>query len=368
MSLSAKEMETRYLGIVQPILRKGSHSFIGLPSPITDCFVAGPENDAVVESLHPDAVATLDLRSPILFSGPSGSGKTTMAATLAALWINDAPQRRITMTSAVEFSRSLTRSIKADDMQRFRQLHRDCDCLFLENVHEFAGKPMAQEEFTATLDHLMGLSRVVVLTALDIAPLLQGVTRALLSRLNYGHSVVLSAPGKESRRALLERIAVHSNLAIDTESLDQLSAHTTEAMTALHLRGVLNRWAHRARLQGEGSNDKLLQGLDRILEPRMAPTPSPHEIAKAVARETRVSVDLLVGPTRKSSVVRARGLAMYLMRQLTTESYDNIGGFFSGRDHTTVMHACKKTEAELPSDTELSRIHDRIRQRFQRMT
>ena len=73
------------------------------------------------------------------------------------------------------------------------------------------------------------------------------------------------------------------------------------------------------------------------------------------------------GPSRRSSIVRARGLAMLLIRQLTPESYENIGALFSDRDHTTVMHACKKTENQLSSDADLNRIHDRIRQRFRRV-
>ena len=75
-------------------------------------------------------------------------------------------------------------------------------------------------------------------------------------------------------------------------------------------------------------------------------------------------MELLRGPGRKSSVVRARGLAMFLMRQLTDESYQNIGEFFGGRDHTTVMHACKKTEEDLANDNELTRTIDRVRQRL----
>jgi len=366
MTFAATEYEARYLGIIPPRLKKGSYSSLVLPNPLADCFIAGPENNRLVEALDSQAITSLETRSPLLLAGASGTGKTTMAATMAALWINELPSRQITMTSAAEFSRSLTRSIKSDDMQRFRQLHRECDCLLVDNIHELASKPAAQEEFIATLDHLLDHSRAILLTANDIPPLLSGLSRPLLSRLSSGHSVVLMPPASTARHALLQRMAVQSNLEISLETIEQLAGQIREDMTAVQLRGILIRWSHQVRLGNITHTATNTRVMDRIIEVRTPPNASAQEIAKVVSREMRVPMELLVGPTRKSSVVRARGLAMYLIRQLTTDSFDHIGSLFSGRDHTTVMHACKKTEAELPQNMELRRIHDRILKRFQR--
>jgi chromosomal replication initiator protein len=333
---------------------------------MADCFVAGPENYPLVEALYPDAVLSLPSRSPVLFVGGSGTGKTSMAATLASHWLQEEASRKFTFTSALEFSRGLTRAIKADDMQRFRQQHRDCECLLLDNVHELVGKPAAQAEFLSTLDHHLVQGRPVVLTASDIPPLIPGLSRALLSRLASGHSILMRPPGKVARLALLERAAVHASLPMSPEALNSLAEQVQDDLTALELRGILVRWSHQVRLNPSATASRPSRVMDRIIDATTAPSVSAQEIAKAVSKETRVPIDLLLGPSRKSSVVRARGLAMHLMRQMTSDSYESIGDFFSGRDHTTVMHACKKTESELPSDMELSRIHDRIRQRFHR--
>lgn len=359
------ELSLSHIGLMQPSLRKGSYGFLVCPNPIVDTFVAGTENQSAFECVNPESIAQLTQRSPVLFTGPNGTGKTSLAATIASLWMNEGSNRRITLTSGAEFSRSLTRAIKADDMDRFRQVHRDCDCLLLDNVHELVGKPVAQEELVHSLEKLISEEKLVLLTSTDLAPLVQGLSSALVSRIGSGHSISLRPPGSSARRAILHLLASQSNQKIAPEVLDRFAAEVPEETTALQLRGLLIRWSHQVRNDVEKSH-RPTRMISKILDSQMSSPASCEEIAKSVAREMNVTMETLIGPSRKSSVVRARGLAMLLMRHLTQESYETIGGFFSGRDHTTVMHACRKTEADLGTDTELSRIRDRIRARFQR--
>jgi chromosomal replication initiator protein len=365
MTALITETEVRCLAVAPPRAGKGTHTALIVPQPLAATFVAGPENRSLLELFHPDSITNLADRSPVVLVGASGTGKTTMAASLLACWLQEDPSRKLTLTSAVEFSRALTRAIKSDDMQRFRQLHRECDGLLIDNVHELAGKPVAQDEFLATLDALSSQGRVVVATSSELPLMLSGLLRSLQSRLSAGLSVVLHPPGKEARYLLLKQIAQQAALGIAPELLQPIMDAEDEERTAVELKGILIRWSHQLRLNPTVSS-RPNKAVDHILDSSNSPSVSPQEIVKSVCKEVGIAIDQLKGPSRKSSTVRARGLAMFLIRQLTSESYESIGAFFSGRDHTTVMHACKKTEVELSSDVELCRIHDRIRQRFRR--
>jgi chromosomal replication initiator protein len=150
--------------------------------------------------------------------------------------------------------------------------------------------------------------------------------------------------------------------------LDAIGAQLQDGMSPLQLRGILIRWSHHNRMTPERTQKESKRLIDNLVDAQVTKAPSVADIAKAVGRELQITMDLLRGPGRKSSVVRARGLAMFLIRQWTVESYQNIGVFFGGRDHTTVMHACKKTEEDLANDHELTRTVDRVRQRLKLST
>ena len=361
--------ELHFLPIRTPRLGKGSHCAINLPLAIAKGFVAGAENLSLVEVFQPDAIASLTDRSPIVLIGQNSTGKTTMGMTLLSVWseaaASDGVPKKLTLTSAIEFSRALTRAIKADDMQRFRQMHRDCDALLIDNVQEFAGKPIAQEEILSTLDHLISEGRCVVATASELPLSLSGLHRSLQSRFSGGLSVLLNPPGRLARERLLLELAHEASLGIEPGQIPPLANAYDEDPTAVELKGAIIRWSHQLRF-----NPAAIQhpqhAVDRLLDGTHPLAIDPLDIAKAVSREANVTLEQMKGPSRRSSIVRARGLAMFLIRQLTSESYENIGALFSDRDHTTVMNACKKTQIKLTSDTDLNRIHDRIRQKFRR--
>ncbi|MEQ1824826.1 MAG: helix-turn-helix domain-containing protein [Pirellula sp.] len=353
-----------YLTLQQPRMRKGSFASLVGSTPLLDVFVAGPENQWCLECLSPFGVEQLPRRSPLFLYGPSGSGKTALALTLAARWINDSGDRTITVTSGSDFAKALTRAIEADDMERFRQMHRECNCLVVDNIHELATKPIAQEEMIATIERLAVDGLAVIATAPELAPLTPNLRLALSSRLNGGLSVPVAYPSFSTRIELLRLLAKQLQLDIAETDLDAMGEQLQDGVSALQLRGILIRWSHHDRMNPVRSQRESKRLIDKLVDSQTAKSPDLTAIAKVVGREMQITLEVLRGPGRKSSVVRARGLAMYLMRKLTDESYQNIGAYFGGRDHTTVMHACKKTEEDLHSDSELMRTVDRVRQRL----
>ncbi|MCY2984473.1 MAG: DnaA/Hda family protein [Planctomycetota bacterium] len=348
----------------QPRMRKGSFASLIGATPLLDVFVAGPENQLVVECLAPTGIEQLVARSPLYLYGPSGAGKTALALTFAARWTNEATNRTVTMTSGSDFAKAFTRAIEADDMDRFRQLHRQCNCLVVDNIHELATKPAAQEEMVATIERLTQDGAAIIATALELANLVPKLKLSLSSRLNGGYSMQVNLPSSATRLEIMRRLASNLQIEINEADLDSLSSQLQDGMSPLQLQGILIRWSHQNRVSPDRSQKESKRLIDKLVDSQIAKGPTAADIAKAVAKEMRVTMELLRGPGRKSSVVRARGLAMLLMRQWTDISFQNIGEYFGGRDHTTVMHACKKTEEDLTKDIDLERMADRIRQKL----
>ena len=354
----------KVITLQQPRMRKGSFASLIGATPLLDVFVAGPENQLAAECLAPFGIEQLVSRSPLYLYGPSGTGKTALALTLAARWTNESNDRTVTITSGSDFAKAFTRAIEADDMERFRKLHRQCSCLVVDNVHELATKPAAQEEMVATLERLANDHRAVVVTAPELANLVSKLRPALSSRLNGGHSLQLCYPSSVTRIEILRLLAANMQIEIGESDLEAIGSQLHDGMSPLQMRGILVRWSHQDRVAPDRTKKESKRLIDKLVDSQMAKAPSTSDIAKAVAKEMQITMELLRGPGRKSSVVRARGLAMLLMRQWTDVSFQNIGEYFGGRDHTTVMHACKKTEEDLTKDMDLERMADRIRQKL----
>jgi chromosomal replication initiator protein len=352
------------LSLQQPRIRKGSFSSPIGAVPLLDVFVAGQENALAAECLSSDAVTHLPNRSPVLLYGPSGSGKTAIALTLVARWLNEASDRTVTITSGTDFAKAFTRAIEADDMDRFRNLHRQVDCLLIDNIQELATKPAAQEEMLITLDAIEREGRCVVATAPELATLTSQIRYALASRLHGGHTIAMALPGLDTRRELLRLLALHHQIEASDTVLAELIDQIPVGTSAVQLQGLLMRWSHHERVDPNRTPKASKRLIHQLVDSQQGRTPTLSEIAKLVSKESQVSVELLRGPSRKSSVVRARSVSMFLMRQITDESFQAIGEYFGGRDHTTVMHACKKIDEEQHTDLDLQRVLDRVRNRL----
>jgi len=345
-------------------MRKGSFASLIGTTPLLDVFIAGPENQLVVECLTSMGIEQLAARSPLYLYGPTGAGKTALALTIAARWINEADNRTVTLTSGSDFAKAFTRAIEADDMDRFRQLHRHCNCLVIDNIHELATKPAAQAEMVSTLERLTTEGKAVIATAPDLATLIPKLRLSLSSRLNGGHTVPIACPLSATRFEIMKRLAANAKIEIKEQDLESICSQLQDGASPLRLRGILVRWSHQDRVAPSRTKKESKRLINKLVDSQVAKAPSTADIAKAVAREMQITMELLRGPGRKSGVVRARGLAMLLMRQWTDTSFQNIGEYFGGRDHTTVMHACKKTEEDLAKDVDLERMAERIRQKL----
>ena len=250
----------------------------------------------------------------------------------------------------MDFARELAEAIETQAVEEFRAKYRTAALLVFEDLGMLAtrksGKLSAQEEFIHTLDALLAEDRWVVVTASASPAELAGILPALQSRLTAGLSIPLLPPGPETRLAILRQLATLRKVQLP-EPVAQLLAEGL-AGTVPELAGALLQLIMRARV---GNDEIDLPSAKRFLARRKhAHQPTLHEIALATARHFSLKLADLRSPVRRRSLVTARGVAVYLMRHLTGASLQEIGSYFGGRDHTTVIHSCRKTEELMQSD------------------
>lgn len=318
------------------------------PSPVAlEQFLIGPENRLVEVAIRAVFENPLANYNPLVLCGPSGTGKSHLARGLEAAWKARHPRcRRAVYTTATDFARELEEAIERQAVDDLRAKYRTLALLVFEDLARLADKRAAQVEFIHTLDALLAADSRVVVTASAAPTQLEGIVPALQSRLLGGLVVPLSHPGRDTRLAILRRLAQLRAIRLD-DAAAELLADGMDATVPL-LFGALVQLDGRAHVNGGQIDAALVQAyLNRRNRARRPPL---KDIAQHTARHFALTLGELRSSSRRRAVVAARDVAMYLARVVTKESLEEIGRYFGGRDHTTVMHGCRKTESLLQSD------------------
>jgi len=309
-------------------------------------FIAGPENrlaKVAVEAVLSDRPASY---GPVVLYGPSGTGKSHLARGLATQWKVKRRRSKVVYTTSDEFARELFDAIETHAMEDFQARNRQAALLVFEDVQRLGGKPAAEEELVHTLDALIRRESAIVVTAAGPPARLPELTPELRSRLGSGLTVPLVPPAAATRLAIVQRLAAQREIVLAEECAEILAEGFHG--TVPELAGALIRLAMPARLNGHGI------GLDEVrsylAERDDARRPKLADIASATARFFSLKVSDLRSRSRRRAVVVARDVAMYISRRRTRMSLEQIGDYFGGRDHSTVMHGCRKTESLLKTD------------------
>jgi chromosomal replication initiator protein len=313
-------------------------------------FLAGPENRLVEEAVRSVVNEPPNGYNPLVLFGPSGTGKSHLARGLAAVCKSPDRRHRAIYCTAVEFAQELAEAIETQAVEEFRAKYRKAALLVFEDLGHLAtrkaGKLSAQEEFIHTLDALLAEEHWVIVTASAAPAELPGILPALQSRLVAGLTIPLSPPGPKTRLAVLQQLAALKNVHLPEPAAHVLAEGL--AGTVPELAGALLQLMMHARL---GNDEIDLPAVKRYLaRHKRSRHPTLHEIALATARHFSLKLADLRSPVRRRALVTARGVAVYLARHLTGDSLEEIGSYFGGRDHTTVIHSCRKTEEMLESD------------------
>jgi chromosomal replication initiator protein len=323
-------------------------------------FLAGPENRLVEVAVRSVVNESANSYNPLVLFGPSGTGKSHLARGLAAVCKGPDRRHRAVCCTAVEFAQELAEAIETQAVEEFRAKYRKAALLVFEDLGQLAtrksGKLSAQEEFIHTLDALLAEERWVIVTASAAPAELPGILPALRSRLMAGLTIGLAPPGPKTRLAVLKQLAALKDVDLSDAAARLLAEGL--AGTVPDLAGALLQLMMHAHL----SDDQVdLPAVKRYLaRQKHGRHPTLHEIALATARHFSLKLADLRSPVRRRALVTARGVAVLLARRLTGDSLEEIGSYFGGRDHTTVIHSCRKTEELLENDPAIREAVDNL--------
>jgi chromosomal replication initiator protein len=313
-------------------------------------FIAGPENRLACAAAEWLLKRSERIYSPLVFHGPTGSGKTLLAQGLAE------SRENVVATTGADFVREVAAAIDTNTLTEFRDRYRSADFVVFEDMTDLVERRAAQRELIHLLDALELREVPVVVTSRMPPNEIADLPPALRSRLSGGLQVSLAPPGLAARVEIIRRLAAIREINIDATAM-QLLAEKLDG-TVPELQGALNELATNATGGETIDVDETRRYLARR---RTRSQPSVAAITKVVAKYYGVKPAKLSSPARSQQVSLARGIAIYLGRQLTDQSLQSLGKHFGNRDHSTVLYSYRKLEKQLETDLELRTAISKLR-------
>ncbi len=328
-------------------------------------FIAGDENRMVAFLCQAD-FAVFELGNPVLLLGPSGVGKTSVALHLAArqavsLATDGTPAAVLCMPS-IDFSRQYAEAVASDDMPPFRAMIDEAPVLVVDDLHGMVDKAAAQDELAMRIDCRIRENRSTIVTCRRLPSEIRNMRPMLVSRILPGLTIAIKPPVGESRAMLLRELAMHHAVELDDELLSVLALGLNPNLPTRSLEAAIKQISLWCRMKETAPTLEAVQAaIDTV---GRGGEVSLASITHAVSRYYRQKSSDLRSSSRKQQLVRSRSLAMLLARRMTSKSMHQIGVYFGGRDHTTVLHAVRKTEGLLIDDPDLRRAADEIAEKL----
>jgi chromosomal replication initiator protein len=318
-------------------------------------FVVGSGN----QMAHAACVAVANMPgrayNPLFLYGDTGLGKTHLMQAVAHSVLSKSKRMNVVYTSTEKFTNEFIGDLQKNNLGSFRKKYRHVDILLIDDVHFLSGKERIQEEFFHTFNELFEGQKQIILSSDRPASEISKLESRLVSRFQWGLVADIQAPDLETRIAILDKKASAMRLKLSRDVIEKLA--TKVSRNVRKLEGALNRIASYVSLTKVPINSELLEHiLHDLFSEEQTTEISVELVQRKVCSHFKLSMEEMVGKRRPANIVFPRQIAMYLCRIMTSLSLADIGEGFGGRDHGTVIHACKTVENAMEHDIALKRV------------
>ncbi|EGN76051.1 chromosomal replication initiator protein DnaA [Idiomarina sp. A28L] len=321
------------------------------PTYTFDNFVEGRSNQLARAAASQVAENPGKAYNPLFIYGGTGLGKTHLLHSIGNGILANKPDAKVFYLRAERFVQDMVYAMKHNKIDSFKESYRSVDALLIDDVQFFAKKDHFQDEFFHTFNWLLEGNQQVILTS-DVYPKeIEGVDERLKSRFGWGLTVAIEPPELPTRVAILERKAEERKTKLPHEVAFFIAKRLRSNVRELE--GALNRVIANVTLTGRDITIDFVKEALRDLIAAQERLVTIDNIQRTVAEYYNIKVSDLTSKRRTRSVARPRQVAMALAKELTSHSLPEIGDAFGGRDHTTVLHACRKVKELIESDHEI---------------
>ncbi len=317
-----------------------------------DNFIEGKSNQLALAAAKQVAQNPGDSYNPLFLYGGVGLGKTHLMHAVGNALKQENPQAKVVYLHSERFVADMVKALQLNAISDFKRYYRSVDALLIDDIQFFAKKDRSQEEFFHTFNALLEGGQQMILTCDRYPKEIDGLEERLISRFGWGLTVAVEPPELETRVAILMKKATQACTDLPPEAAFFIAHHIRSNVRELE--GALKRVIASAHFTGRPIDVDLVKESLKDLLALQNKQISLDNIQRTVAEYYKIKIADLMSRRRSRSVARPRQVAMALAKELTNHSLPEIGDSFGGRDHTTVLHGCRKIKELRESNSDIS--------------
>ncbi|MFW0094729.1 MAG: chromosomal replication initiator protein DnaA [Coxiella endosymbiont of Haemaphysalis qinghaiensis] len=323
-----------------------------------ETFVEGKSNQLARAAATQVAENPGQAYNPLFIYGGVGLGKTHLMHAIGNAILQENPEMKVLYLHSERFVADMIKALQHNAMNDFKRFYRSVNALLIDDIQFFFGKDRSQEEFFHTFNSLLDSQQQIILTCDRYPKKINGLEERLQSRFGCGLTVAIEPPELEMRAAILMTKAEQLKMRLPHEVAFFIAKHIQSNVRELE--GALKRVVANAHFTGQPITVVFTRDALRDLLTLQARMITIENIQRTVAEYYKIKVSDLLAKRRSRSIARPRQMAMALAKELTNHSLPEIGDAFNGRDHTTVLHACRKVKELLATSLNILEDHKNL--------